>query len=603
MQYVRHGIAEASSVANEDRSGRKAPAIGQIPILAATINPDGNPCLVQTVDQPVVIVVLRRNHVLARVVASFEVALRYRNGIEQARPGHEGKGHGHAPHSHLQRQRPSGVVVRRLGRTAGIDLAVGINLAFHHIHQVSPEWLRTIHDERSGRVGDAVGHEIILGLMHVDARGLEKIQHPGRRARIALIGRHQPRKRRLAEPLLDGVAPHVKEVPLQFLMVARGVGQEAHDRREFVVHDVAQPPPPSRPRLGEVGRDLIRRESPGAAAQLALALKDGAGKVDARRLGQDADHVVPIDRRAESPRPPVVIDRTVDDSRPAAAREFLRHVSADDHERVIDQRGNVGVLGIVKRRDEKPRAPVAHLVNVVDDRRAPVFVDQLGRVARLAKIQHEPVAVVVVTGVLLIDPRHPGPFPRPADRRLIPIHDHVQAVGVGRGDEQEDHPLQDLRDPGRIARGEVIEKIHRHLRRRNFRGVQAAVDQDHDFGFLGQFALCRDVEDQARIGDHALVSPMKIDVFDRAGRGDLGVNHRQPFGRLADMAHVDPVRGPLDQVKILDNALPPGELVIGADAVTEEFFRSPGRLSARRGRPDQDGGQPRARHQDVSRSC
>ena len=60
--------------------------------------------------------------------------------------------------------------------------------------------------------------------------------------------------------------------------------------------------------------------------------------------------------------------------------------------------------------------------------RHPVAVHQLAEVLRLGQVQREAVAVVVVAGVLLVEPRQPGRFVWRADVFHVPVGDHLRAV-------------------------------------------------------------------------------------------------------------------------------------------------------------------------------
>ena len=97
-----------------------------------------------------------------------------------------------------------------------------------------------------------------------------------------------------------------------------------------------------------------------------------------------------------------------------------------------------GIDRVVERRDEQAGASAPHLVDVVEDRREPFLVEQVRQQPGLFQVEHEPVAVRVVPGVLVIELGQAAPFPGLPLRSLIPVRDLVHAVGVGRGDEQED---------------------------------------------------------------------------------------------------------------------------------------------------------------------
>ena len=74
---------------------------------------------------------------------------------------------------------------------------------------------------------------------------------------------------------------------------------------------------------------------------------------------------------------------------------------------------NVGVVGIVERRQEDPRSARTLLVHVVRDDRLVLVLDLDGE-PRLLLREHEPVAVVVVADVLVVQvrvgPREGVPF-------------------------------------------------------------------------------------------------------------------------------------------------------------------------------------------------
>ena len=70
------------------------------------------------------------------------------------------------------------------------------------------------------------------------------------------------------------------------------------------------------------------------------------------------------------------------------------------------------------------------LMLVVDNLREPILKKQLRYMPRLFQIQHEPIAVIIVPGILLVKFGHPCPRIRRACVRPIPMCHHVQPIGV-----------------------------------------------------------------------------------------------------------------------------------------------------------------------------
>ena len=70
---------------------------------------------------------------------------------------------------------------------------------------------------------------------------------------------------------------------------------------------------------------------------------------------------------------------------------------------------------------------------------------------------------------------------------LVPIDDHLVAVGVGGRDEEEDDVAEDLLGVvGRLAGDEVVGQLHGHLGGADLGRVEAAGDQDDGLALLGQ---------------------------------------------------------------------------------------------------------------------
>ena len=87
-------------------------------------------------------------------------------------------------------------------------------------------------------------------------------------------------------------------------------------------------------------------------------------------------------------------------------------------------------------------------------------MDLLDREARLGLREHVPVAVVIVADVLVIELDHRRALVGRAEPAAVPARDLVDAVGVERGDEQEDGFLQDGAVARRVLGDQAIEKLH-----------------------------------------------------------------------------------------------------------------------------------------------
>src|SRR5688572_18454451 len=83
---------------------------------------------------------------------------------------------------------------------------------------------------------------------------------------------------------------------------------------------------------------------------------------------------------------------------------------------------------------------------VVNDMRMPDVVDLVDSKLRLDLRERVPVAIVIVTYILVIKLRRLGSFIRRAERLVIPVLDDVDAVGIERWHEEDDRIIEDLPD-------------------------------------------------------------------------------------------------------------------------------------------------------------
>src|SRR6266404_1033168 len=129
---------------------------------------------------------------------------------------------------------------------------------------------------------------------------------------------------------------------------------------------------------------------------------------------------------------------------------------------------------VVKRRHEKPRTIRALLVDVVDDFRKPFFPKQTADRPGLFQIQHEPIAIVVVPGIVMIKLRRFAAFRGSADRLTIIIGYDVDTVRIRRRDQDQNSVAEDGLSVLIAGTGEVVSKLSRHLRSDNLSRMNRA---------------------------------------------------------------------------------------------------------------------------------
>ena len=82
-------------------------------------------------------------------------------------------------------------------------------------------------------------------------------------------------------------------------------------------------------------------------------------------------------------------------------------------------------------------------MNVVNNFRKPFFPKQACNRLRLFQIEHEPIAIVVVAGVVVIKLRRLAAFIRRAQSLAVPIRNDIHAIGIRRRDQNQNCVAQD----------------------------------------------------------------------------------------------------------------------------------------------------------------
>src|SRR5689334_23273668 len=119
---------------------------------------------------------------------------------------------------------------------------------------------------------------------------------------------------------------------------------------------------------------------------------------------------------------------------------------------------------------------------VVNNLRKPVVPEETREDLRLFEVEHEPIAIVVVSGVVVIEFGRFFSFERSAEGFPIPVGDDVYAVGIGRRNQQQKRVLKDFARVCVLCGGELVSELHRHLRRDDLRRMNRARDRNYDFG-------------------------------------------------------------------------------------------------------------------------
>jgi len=302
------------------------------------------------------------------------------------------------------------------------------------------------------------------------------------RRHLRLNRRHAPRRHRprvFARPL-NVVAAHLVDVEEERLAIPRCQIENGVVRRQRVVDRLAEVPLLRRNRRPEarVGQQLARRE------------RNLRRRRIANGLGQDADHVVEVRGRTQAAVPPrrVRRARARRHARLVLGQETRRHRRAHQVNPCRNQRVEVVVERIAEGRRKHHRAGGAGLVVVVHDLREPLLVHHAIHVGGFVERRHVEVAVVIVTGVLLVQHRN-------AARGAL-LRDGIPHVPVGhqfhpvriRVHGQDDHVVENSHRLFVGAAHQLVDRFHQLLCAQHFGGVQAAVDPDHGFAFFRQRA-------------------------------------------------------------------------------------------------------------------
>src|SRR5439155_3206857 len=131
--------------------------------------------------------------------------------------------------------------------------------------------------------------------------------------------------------------------------------------------------------------------------------------------------VMKVGRSTKAAVPPGVVERVRQYAFETRGSNVGGHLVADQADLSQQERRDARVWRIVEWRYKESRSVRALLMNVIDDFRKPFFPKQTSDDLRLFQIKHEPVAIVVVPGVVMIKFRRVAPFGACAQRLTIII--------------------------------------------------------------------------------------------------------------------------------------------------------------------------------------
>ncbi len=475
-------------------------------------------------------------------------------------------------------------------------------LRLEHVEHVGAIGLSRLHHIGARRIGLAAHSEGLGGAIHIHAGLDQAVQEgdgggqvglirrddiaarvaPGRVAQHAFIQRRIDSASVLARrcvqgvdrrgrdppgvgiPLVDGVLAHTPDVEQHPILVARGVVQHRPVDRLRVLNRLGETPGLRRHRQGQVvaGQLVVRDQA------------DLAGGRMAGDLGQQADRIVEIGDGALHPVVPRRIVGPAAHGRAGLALldQAAVHRGPDLGQGAHDQRIVVVVEGVAERRHEDHGPRRRRLVVVVDDLREPLAEELSIDVGRLGHRRQVVVAVVIVTDVLLIQAGNRRVFALQRVRVThIPGRDQLPSVRVHRR-EQDDHVVQDALGLGVLGRQPFIQGGDQGLGRHGFGGVQAAVDPHHGLALGGQGAGLV-LADALGLGQAPRDLLIAVDVRQVLRRGNDREVLRPPFGGLADLQQLHPIRLAGQGVQIALELSVGDQMIVRPDLMAERLQR------------------------------
>ena len=206
-------------------------------------------------------------------------------------------------------------------------------------------------------------------------------------------------------------------------------------------------------------------------------------------------------------------------------------------------------------------------------RRKPVVPDQLRHVLAFFLREHVHVAVAVVADVRVIQIGQRARFVRRADVPIEPVGHHDLPVRIGARHQQHDHVVQNLLHRRRVVGGELVDELDRCLRAADFDRVRRAGDEHDRLAVPEDFVAIARARRAVLEVQAAFQLLVAVEIFQRLGRRNLEGDERIALAGLSQIAEPDAVGSGRDELHVVDDLVPPRELVVGADLEPDKLFR------------------------------
>ena len=248
---------------------------------------------------------------------------------------------------------------------------------------------------------------------------------------------------------------------------------ECRDGRNFLLHDdVPDPPPATFPGIRKRRLGLVLGQSPARTAQLIRMDKQGSREACTGRLREHSGDIVKRSDPVKSEVTPTRVHGCVYDSCDARFLLFVGNMSPIPAHFPPDKRVSGRTNGLGVRRHIEPRAVGTHLVMVDVSLGHPLAEHELRAIDRFDGVSLECIPIVVVTDILVIEPRERDAFILRSHIFVIPIGDHDFTVRIKTRNHDRNRIVQDAHHfvvgPGH----HVVGEFGRHLARCDFRGMQ-----------------------------------------------------------------------------------------------------------------------------------
>ena len=263
-----------------------------------------------------------------------------------------------------------------------------------------------------------------------------------------------------------------------------------------------------------------------------------------------------------------VVDGVDDDPGLPLGRELGRHVRTELVHGRREARVHVGLDGVDVGWEEDPGARSAHLVDVVDDLGMPIVLGPHGMLG-LGLVEREPVPVVVVAHIELIQPRRCGAFELRAVVLVVELVHPLGPVGVQGRDLEEDHVVQDLLHLG-VGRGRHgVGQAGCSLTPAHLGGVDVVGDHHDGPALVEEGLQVIGPVDGAGVGQPALDAVEFVQASMVVGAGDGQHYEGAALGGHPEGVHRHTVAGSGQGVIVAGELIPGGQPSRGPDVKAE----------------------------------